>query len=141
MLNTRMGDEQQCYDQRREEEDKKPGMDVISHKSLSKSLKEYSHCYQPWISMGVYSIDHVSYRYILLGEDIYPSLGSISTHRHAYRHLAIAICLHEPILAISGVECVAGRNFDDVAEKSILQKDIYLPIKNLIEIILRKAFW
>ena len=39
MLNTRLGDEQQCYDQRREEEDKKPGMDVISHKSLSKSLR------------------------------------------------------------------------------------------------------
>ena len=29
-----MGDEQQCYDQRREEDDKKPEMDVISHCSL-----------------------------------------------------------------------------------------------------------
>ena len=80
--------------------------------------------------MGVYSSDHVSHRYILLGGDIYPSLGSTPTHRHAYRHLAI--CLHEPILAISEVECVASRNFDGVAEKSMVEEDIYLLLKILI---------
>ena len=116
---------------------KKTGMDLISHNSLSKSLKEYYHCYQSWIPMGVYCGDHVSYRYILLGGGKYPPLPSISAHRHAYGHLAIAICLHKPILAISEVECVAGRNFDGVAEKSMVEEDIYHLLKNLIEISLR----